>query len=500
MKLRLTGATFDASAKTVTHASFSDVTLAGILLIVNVTDQEIIYSFADTAKGGTLSTDTLTLEHDTTSMSDTDELLIFVDDGAATSAISGTVTANLSATDNAVLDAIEADTTTIAGAVSGSEMQVDVLTIAAGDNNIGNVDVASSALPTGASTSAKQDTVIGHLDGVETLLGTIDADTGNIVTSVQLLDDAVYAEDVAAQAADKGLAVLAVRRDADTSLVGTDNDYAQLQVNANGALKVEVFDGGDSHTVDGTVTANLAAGTNNIGDVDIASIAAGDNNIGNVDIASALPAGTNAIGKLAANSGVDIGDVDVTSVVPGTGATNLGKAEDGAHTTGDVGVMALGVRDDTTPAVVSGTTGDYEPFHTDENGNVWVSLGTKLAPTIDSVAVNQGTQDLATDATAHVKKYYTNAGAVTDGIIWSPAAGKRWYVTDLIINVSAACTVTLEDDKAGGDEAVMKFELAANSGISHSFNTPWYSGEDAADLIITTTAGNVYVTVTGYEI
>lgn len=110
--------------------------------------------------------------------------------------------------------------------------------------------------------------------------------------------------------------------------------------------------------VSGTVTANLAAGTNNIGDVDVLSlpaIPAGNNNIGDVDIASvpaplstsghgtaaaalrvelptdgtgviatvgavtsltnALPAGTNAIGKLAANSGVDIGDVDVTSAV-----------------------------------------------------------------------------------------------------------------------------------------------------------------------------------------
>lgn len=35
----------------------------------------------------------------------------------------------------------------------------------------------------------------------------------------------------------------------------------------------------------------------------------------------ALPAGTNAIGKLAANSGVDIGDVDVTSTVPPTAGT-----------------------------------------------------------------------------------------------------------------------------------------------------------------------------------
>lgn len=43
--------------------------------------------------------------------------------------VTGTVTAELGATDNAVLDAIEADTTTIAGAVAGTEMQVDVITM-----------------------------------------------------------------------------------------------------------------------------------------------------------------------------------------------------------------------------------------------------------------------------------------------------------------------------------------------------------------------------------
>lgn len=102
--------------------------------------------------------------------------------------------------------------------------------------------------------------------------------------------------------------------------------------------------------------------------------------------------------------------------------------------------------------------------------------------------------------TTHVKKYYTNAGAVTDGIVWSPAAGKRWYVTDIFIQVSAAATVTLEDDLTAGDSPVWKAELAANSGWSHSFTTPLFSGEDAADLLITTSAGNVYVTVTGYEI
>lgn len=62
-------------------------------------------------------------------------------------------------------------------------------------------------------------------------------------------------------------------------------------------------------TGQGDVPVTLDGETVTIG----AALPAGDNNIGNVDIASSLPAGTNAIGKLAANSGVDIGDVDVTS-------------------------------------------------------------------------------------------------------------------------------------------------------------------------------------------
>ena len=94
---------------------------------------------------------------------------------------------------------------------------------------------------------------------------------------------------------------------------------------------------------------SIAAGDNNIGNVDIASIAAGDNNIGNVDIVSgtittvttvtavtaitnALPSGTNAIGKLAANSGVDIGDVDVTSIAAGT--NKIGDVDIAPRTTG----------------------------------------------------------------------------------------------------------------------------------------------------------------------
>jgi len=48
-----------------------------------------------------------------------------------------------------------------------------------------------------------------------------------------------------------------------------------------------------------------------------------------VDIVAALPAGTNAIGKLAANSGVDIGDVDVTSITAGDNVIGRVKISDG---------------------------------------------------------------------------------------------------------------------------------------------------------------------------
>jgi hypothetical protein len=53
---------------------------------------------------------------------------------------------------------------------------------------------------------------------------------------------------------------------------------------------------------------------------------------------------------------------------PGTGATDLGKAEDAAHTTGDVGVMILGVVTDGSTALTA--SGDYSVVGTDTAGNL----------------------------------------------------------------------------------------------------------------------------------
>lgn len=60
----------------------------------------------------------------------------------------------------------------------------------------------------------------------------------------------------------------------------------------------------------------------------------------------------------------------ITSIIPGTGATNLGKAEDAAHTSGDVGVEMLAVRSDAGGALAG--NGDYIPLITDANGNLRV--------------------------------------------------------------------------------------------------------------------------------
>lgn len=89
-----------------------------------------------------------------------------------------------------------------------------------------------------------------------------------------------------------------------------------------------------------------------------------------------LNTGTNSIGK--------ISDI-TTSVVPGTGATNLGKAEDAAHTTGDTGVFTLGVRNDGAATAFSGTNGDYTPVATDAQGRMYV---VQKAPTATLTNVN----------------------------------------------------------------------------------------------------------------
>jgi len=181
------------------------------------------------------------------------------------------------------------------------------------------IDIVSSALPSGGATAANQSTIIGHVDGIETLItstnskiDTFDAVLDNILTKNTEID-----------------AVL------DT--IKTDTQEIEEAV----------------ETIEGAVSGSEMQ----------------------VDVVASLPAGSAAIGKLAANSGVDIGDVDVTSVVPGTGATNLGKAIQSAQGSTDTGVAALAVRNDAL-ADLSGADGDYTPLQVNKTGALNVTENT----------------------------------------------------------------------------------------------------------------------------
>lgn len=102
----------------------------------------------------------------------------------------------------------------------------------------------------------------------------------------------------------------------------------------------------------------------------------------------------------------------------------------------------------------------------------------------------------------YVKKFYTSTGAVTDGIIWSPASGKRWHIVSMYIQSSAISTITIEEDRSTGDDPIWKAEFIANEGMTINFsdNYPLAGSEDGSDLLVTTTDGNIYITITGYEI
>ena len=80
MKKQITNYTFNKTAKTITFIDFTTIRLDSVLLITNVTDNVIVYNFADPLLGGTVATNVLTLTYDTSTMDDSDSLQIFYDD------------------------------------------------------------------------------------------------------------------------------------------------------------------------------------------------------------------------------------------------------------------------------------------------------------------------------------------------------------------------------------------------------------------------------------
>lgn len=140
------------------------------------------------------------------------------------------------------------------------------------------------------------------------------------------------------------------------------------------------------------------------------------------DIVAALPAGTNAIGKLAANSGVDIGDVDVTS----------------------------------QPA---------------------------RAATVDAITAKLATDTIQNGLTALTPKFAViDAATSGDNTLVASVAGKKIRVLALFL-VAAGTVTTRFESGAGGTALTGQMNLVANSGFSLPFNpVGWF--ETAATTLL----------------
>lgn len=171
-------------------------------------------------------------------------------------------------------------------------------------------------------------------------------------------------------------------------------------------------------------------------------------------------------------------DVDVTRITPGTAATNLGKAEDAAHASGDVGVMILGVRQDTL-STLSGTDGDYTPISMNANGAVYVATVNSRDRTTDNIGVAMQTDAIMNDTTVLTPQFAAiDVGASGDNTIVTAVVGRNIRVLGYVLVATGAVTVRFEDG-ASGTALTGQMSLAANSVVSVPFNpVGWFETSD----------------------
>jgi len=200
--------------------------------------------------------------------------------------------------------------------------------------------------------------------------------------------------------------------------------------------------------------------------------------IGDIKFGEGLAAGTNAIGKLAANSGVDIGDVDVLSLPASTNTIEVvGDAAEDAAAAGNP--LLAGGRYDTTPRELE--TGDVGAIAIGLDGGVVPGLhATHWNATITSADATSATQVKA-------------AGA----------AGVRHYITSVVLSTDTAMNIQIQDDAGTPVVAIEGIYLAANGGMVYPIpaGSAIMMGTDAQDIdVIASAAGNISVTMTGFSI
>lgn len=304
----------------------------------------------------------------------------------------------------------------------------------------------------------------------------------------------------------------------------------------------------------------LAAGDNVIGQVkitdgtEVASVNASNQLV--VAVAAALPAGTNAIGKLAANSGVDIGDVDIKSIAAGD--NNIGNVDivtvpAPLSTTGggtEAAALRVTLASDSTGLVsvddnggsLTVDVGTALPAGDNNIGNVDIVSLPASTNTIEVVGdaahgsavagnpvrvggrannadvtaeANGDTVDMICDLTGkqvislHAPYSLFLSGVTADitdttatSVIAAQGAEFRVYVTSLLVTNSDADTGTVVKltDGSGGSTLWRGYAAAGGGGFAQTFTVPIFTTANTALYVECETSGaTVQVSAAGYK-
>jgi hypothetical protein len=265
-----------------------------------------------------------------------------------------------------------------------------------------------------------------------------------------------YTEDAAAAANPVGNMGIARRKDTlSASEVSADGDNIALNATSKGELYVKQTD---------NITTNFEHAEDAVhvsGDVGVLALSVRSDTA----LASAGTAGDyqNLITDNSGRLWVRVAISD--SLTPGTAAANLGKAEDAAHTTGDTGVFALGVRNDAAATAFSGTNGDYTPIGVTAQGEVLTAQGfsySHIAAGQATTTVKSGagilhsiTFNSAATATNVTTLYDNTAGSGT--VIAIPAATTATIPVTLHYDLAFATGLTIVTGTANGSDMTVSY-------------------------------------------
>lgn len=150
MKKLVSNYSFSAATKQITLSDYTSIDLESLLLITNVSNNTIIYNFAGQGKGATISGNVLTLDYDTTSMSNTDDLQVFIDDGESPATNSALETIDLLLTQLlkrseslAVVDTAQRQRVVVEGS---SNLTIPTVTVNGNNSNFRPVDSGNNTI------------------------------------------------------------------------------------------------------------------------------------------------------------------------------------------------------------------------------------------------------------------------------------------------------------------------------------------------------------------